>query len=248
MVCNCLSKTWKKARYSTKERDFANTNFPAMEDTGIIVRRSSPWGARTNFPPKKKGLEDLMVVHNFIPVNKYTIKSSYPVYRLEEVLDTIVKPGYNFYFSSDAANGYWAIPMKQGDENKTGLMTANGQWVYLTMEQGLKGAAHTYSQFSDLVFGPLPGTSNGKVKRESKFIGRNKDAVFSIYMDDQVASACGFDAMYEFLATKYFLRVAFGPLYLSGKKTRVCDDRIEILGYEGNEGGLMPSLKHRQQI
>lgn len=45
-------------------------------------------------------------------MNKYTIKSSYPVHRLEEVLDTIIKPGYDCYFSSDAANGYWAIPRK----------------------------------------------------------------------------------------------------------------------------------------
>lgn len=54
--------------------------------------------------------------------------------------------------------------------------------------------------------------------------------------------------MYEFLAIKYFPRVAFGLVYLSGKKMRVCNDRIEILGYEGNERGLRPSLKHRQQV
>lgn len=138
--------------------------------------------------------------------------------------------------------------MKQGDENSTGFFIPNGQWVYLRMGQGLKGAAHTYSQFSDLVFGSLPSTSNGKIKRESTIIRRNTDAGFSIYMDDHVASTRGFDAMYKFLATEYFPRVAFGPVYLSGKKTRVCDDQIEILGYERNKGGIKPSLKHRQQI
>lgn len=79
-------------------------------------------------------------------------------------------------------------------------------------------------------------------------IGRNKNAAFSIYMVDHVASAWGFDVVYEFPATKYFPRVAFGPVYLSGKKTRVFNDRIEILGYKRNEGGLRSSLKHRQQI
>lgn len=138
-----------------------------MEDAGIIVRQNSPWVARAKFPPKKKGSEDLRVVHNFVPLNKYTIKSSYPVHRLEKVLDTIIKPGYNCYFSSDAANGYWAILMKQGDVNKTGFMTPNGQWVYLRMRQGLEGTAPTNSQFSDLDCGPLSGTSNGKVKRSN---------------------------------------------------------------------------------
>lgn len=79
--------------------------------------------------------------------------------------------------------------MKQEDENKTGFITPNGQWIYLRMGQSLKGAAHMYSQFNDLVFRPLLGTSNGKAKRESIVIGRNKNAAFSIYMDDHVAFA-----------------------------------------------------------
>lgn len=67
-------------------------------------------------------------------------------------------------------------------------------------------------------------------------------------MDDHVAFAWGFDAIYEFLNTKYYLRVAFGPIYLAGKKTKVCNDRIEISGYERNKRGLKPSLKHCKQI
>lgn len=66
--------------------------------------------------------------------------------------------------------------------------------------------------------------------------------------DDHVASTRGFDAMYKFLATKYFPQVAFGRVYLASKKTKMCNDRIEILAYEGNEVSLKPSLKHRQQI
>lgn len=58
-------------------------------------------------------------------------------------------------------------------------------------------------------------------------------------MDDHIASAQGFDAMYKFLAIKYFFQVAFGFIYLAGKKTKVCDDRIEILGYKENKKGLM---------
>lgn len=115
-------------------------------------------------------------------LNPVIFSSAKYIHRLEEVLDTIIKPGYNCYLTSDAANGYWAIPMKWGNENKTGFMTPNGQWVYLRMGQGLKGAAYTYSQFSKLVFGPLPGTSNGKIVRKPTIIGKNKDAAFSIYM------------------------------------------------------------------
>lgn len=54
--------------------------------------------------------------------------------------------------------------------------------------------------------------------------------------------------MYKFLTTKYFSQVTFGLVYLSCKKTRVYNDWIKILGYEGNKRGLKPSLKHRQQV
>ena len=75
----------------------------------------------------------MRVVHNFIPVNRYTVKSSYPVHNLEQTLDIIIQPGFDVYFNSDAANGYWIISMKVEDCNKTGLLTLNGQWVYLRM-------------------------------------------------------------------------------------------------------------------
>lgn len=47
-------------------------------------------GSKDQVSPHKKGSEELRVVHNLIPINKYTVKSSYPIHRLEEVLDTII--------------------------------------------------------------------------------------------------------------------------------------------------------------
>ena len=73
------------------------------------------------------------MVHNFTPLNKFTIKPAYPGHLIDEVLDTIVKPKFSVFFSADAANGYWAVPMKRGDEYKTGFVTPHGQYVYLRM-------------------------------------------------------------------------------------------------------------------
>lgn len=84
--------------------------------------------------------------------------------------------------------------------------------------------------------------------RQDTIIGTRENFAFSIYMDDHVGAAKSFDAMFEFLHTKYFPRVAFGPVYLAGKKTRIFDDHLHILGYEGGNGALRPSTKHRQQV
>lgn len=67
------------------------------------------------------------------------------------MLDTIVKPGCDFYFTADASNGYWAVPMKESDCNKTGFVTPNGSRVYLRMGQGLKGCcSYLLPRVSDL--------------------------------------------------------------------------------------------------
>ena len=234
-------------KYTPQEREFANRIFPELEDAGIIVRRSSPWGARTKFPPKKKGSELLRVVHNYKPVNSFTIKSAYPMHHLEEVVGLLIKPKYKVYFSSDASNGYWAIMTRPQDQNKTGFLTPNGQWVYLRMVQGLKRAPHTYSQFTDLVFGPLPPNDDG-APRMPTLIGDNGDVAFAAFMDDHGASATDYDTLFDFLHTRYFPRVAFGPVYLSGHKKQLFSGGLELLGFQGSEEGLRPSLKHREKI
>ena len=97
---------------------------------------------------------------------------------------------------SDASNAYWAIPMKASDVNTTGFVTPNGQWVCLRMGQGLKGAPHTYAQFGDLVFGPLPKDFQG-AGRILTLIGRFENHAFQIFMDDHSAAATDFEAMYS---------------------------------------------------
>ena len=247
LVPNARPVAGSLPKYTAAEREFANKIFPELEDAGIIVRRSSPWGARTKFPPKKKGSTLLRVVHNFIPVNHYTIKSGYPMHHLEEVVNTLITPRFGVYFMSDASNSYWAIPMKTSDVNKTGFLTPNGQWVYLRMGQGLKGAPHTYAQFGDLVFGPLPKNSEG-IERMPTLIGRFDNHAFQIFMDDHSAAATDFESMFAFLHEQYFPRVAFGPVYLSGPKTKIFAEDLELLGFQGNAEGLRPSLKHREKI
>jgi hypothetical protein len=50
--------------------------------------------------------------------------------------------------------------MRPGDEYKAAIIAPNGQYLFRRIGQGLKGAPYTYSQFTDLVFGPLPKTDS----------------------------------------------------------------------------------------
>lgn len=233
--------------YTPWERKFAAKIFPELEQAGIIRRMSSEWGARTKFLPKKKGSNQLHVVHNYIPVNNHTIKSSYPMHRLEEVLETLMRPKFRCFFGADASNGYWAISMKAGHEYKTGFLTPHSQYCYNRMGQGLKGAPHTYSQFTDLIYGPLPLT-----KRSEGFwpsaIEDHGSCAFKPFIDDHLGASIDFNSMFSFLQNVYLPRMAFGPVYLAPHKMHAFTNLLDLLGFTGDACGLRPSVKHRTMI
>jgi hypothetical protein len=81
------------------------------------------------------------------------------------------------------------------------------------MGQGLKEAVYTYSQFTDLVFRPLPKTS--KTLPFSSLIGTYKGGGFSPFIDDHIGGFRDFNSQFTFLHEEYFLQIVFEPVYLS---------------------------------
>ena len=77
-------------RYTPGQIEFANKIIPEMVDTGILSIRSSEWSAATLFPLKKPGSKEFRIVNNFININKWTIKSQYPIYSMDTVINTVI--------------------------------------------------------------------------------------------------------------------------------------------------------------
>lgn len=67
---------------------------------------------------------------------------------------------------------------------------------------GLKNAMHTYAQFTDMVFGPLPRTEG--TERAETIISDYGESSFSPLVDDHMGAATSFDAMFKFLYERYF--------------------------------------------
>ena len=165
---------------------------------------------------------------------------------VDEVLETVIKPTYTNWFIADASNGYWAVRIKPGDEHKAAFITPHGLYLYLRMGQGLKGAPHTYSQFTDLVFGPLPRMET--IEKMPSVIGTHADCGFSPFMDDHIGGFTDYDAQFRFLHEMYFPRITFGPVYLSGTKTRAFYTSLEVLGFTSSMEGLRPSVRHQDRF
>lgn len=72
--------------------------------------------------------------------------------------------------------------------------------------------------------------------------------LFGVYINNHIRAAKIFDAIYTFLHNNYFLRVAFGLMYLLGKKTREFIDILKLLEFERNCRRLKPLAKHQNKI
>ena len=242
--------------YTDQEIKFCQDLIPRMEEAGLIRRCDSAWGARTKFVPKPRAdlcpeNDKLRMVHNFIPLNSVTEKSRYPCPRIEQIVHTICKKGKSWFFTADAANSYWAIPVRSGDEHKLGFVTPYGMYCYTVMGQGLTGGTHTYSRFRDLVFGNIPEDidENGDtIPGYETVIGDHGDIAFDGLIDDSYGSADTFDRLYKFLAEEFFPRCEWGLMYLKGPKCHFFDRTLELVGLEAGENGIRPSLRKRNMI
>ena len=107
----------------------------------------------------------------------------------------------------------------------------------------MKGAVAIYSQFGDIVFGPIPKAL--RVEAMPSLIRSHAKHGFAIFMDDYIAAAESFQALFDFLHKQYFPRVAFGPVYFALYKTYVFINTLETVGFSGGVDGLRPAVKHK---
>jgi hypothetical protein len=73
-------------------------------------------------------------------------------------------------------------------------------------------------------------------------IGNHLEGSFTLFMNDHLGGFVDFDVQFRFLHEKYFPRIAFGPVYLSGRKTNAFCNSLDILGFTGSAEGLQPSI------
>ena len=67
-------------------------------------------------------------------------------------------------------------------------------------------------------------------------------------MDDYLSSARTFEDIFQFLYKTYFLQVAFGPVYLTERKTFAFHDELDILSFQETNEELRPSTKHQDKV
>lgn len=221
--------------YAEDEVRWQTTVLPDMIGN-IIQGGTSPWVAKTTWVSKKDTVVDpvcgrwpLRMVHTYCQLNDATIKTNYPMKRMEPILNELANPRHRYFFSVDAAYGFYAVPIYPPHAYKTAFNTLLGQFYYLRMPMGLTGAPATYARLKDITFGPIPAP-RGEPAVIAELLSSRSPVTFKYFCDDDYGAAPTFQQLLSFLHDIYFPRIHWARLTLKPSKSRFFVPTIEPLG------------------
>ena len=121
-----------------------------LRDKGWIDPSSSPWGSPILFVKKKDGGMRMCV--DYRAVNKLTVRNSYPLPRIDDMLDKL--SGSSIFTCLDLQQAYHQVRLDEEDVPKTAFTTPLGLFEYKVLPFGLSNAPSTFQALMNSVLGP----------------------------------------------------------------------------------------------
>ena len=115
---------------------------------GNIIRPSfSPWASPVVIIRKKDNYFRFAI--DYRKLNSVTKREIYPMPRVDDTLDAL--NGVKYMSTLDLASGYWSVPIREEDKQKTAFITHKGLYEYNFMPYGLSNAPAVFSCLMDAV-------------------------------------------------------------------------------------------------
>ncbi len=121
----------------------------------------------------------------------------------------------------DLESGYWQVPIKASDRQKTAFVTPDGLYEFLVMPFGLCSAPGTYQSMMDLVIAGL------------------KWSTCLVYLDDIIIHAKSQDQHLERLE-QVLKALQQANLKIKLSKCRFAEAEIKVLGHVVTRDGIYP--------
>src|SRR3954469_10315966 len=192
-----------------------------LEETGIIKKSISPWGAPCVLVPKKgaeQGSYALRQCHDYIKLNAITKKNAYPLPLIDDILD-LLRPSAKWLSVLDMFSGFFQIGLTPRAQERTSFVTAHEQYEYLRMPFGLCNAPASFQRMMNEVFKDMIGTN------------------LLVYIDDVTIYT---DTFEEHLAALHqvFTRLREKGLFVKPSKCTFATDSIQLLGFVIDQKGI----------
>ena len=154
---------------------------------------------------------------DFRRLNNITKKDKYPIPRSQDCLDQMA--GSNYFTELDMLDGYWQVPMRDQDVEKTAIRTPLGSYEFLVMPFGLTNAPGTFQSLMESVLRPL--LTKGVM----------------VFVDNVFIYTKTLEEHYEVIE-KVFALLEKHNLRLRYDKCFFCKKRIKLLGVILDENGI----------
>ena len=197
-----------------------------MEREGVIEPSSSPWASPIVLVGKKDGSTRFCI--DYRKLNEVTKKDAHPLPHIDDLLTATM--GSTWFSSLDLKSGYWQIPMKKEDRQKTAFCTPRGLWQFCVMPFGLCNAPATFQRAMNRLLHPL--IRKGRVR---------------VYLDDVRVDAASFEDMVAWLREVFQLFRKHG-VQLNGKKCNLFQRSIAYLGYVISGQGVQTDPAKTEKI
>jgi hypothetical protein len=135
------------------------TEIKSMLELGVIEPCRSPWASPIVTVAKKDG--SLRLCIDYRKLNSVTADDPYQMPRVEEMLDRLGQA--EFISTIDLAKGYYQVPVRKEDQDKTAFISPFGKYRFTRMPFGLKGAPTTFQRLMDSILDGLQDSTSAYI-------------------------------------------------------------------------------------
>lgn len=207
-----------ESRYLEKELD-------KYSKLGVISPSNSPWAAPVILVKKKNG--EYRMVIDYRKLNAITKKDSYPLPRIDDLLDTLGKA--SVFSALDMRAGFHQVPLDDDSKELTAFTTKFGVYHYNALPMGLVNSPATFQRLIDLCFRPL----------------LNKCLV--AYIDDLNVYSSNYHEHLQHLE-QVFNCIKIAKLRLNPEKCFFFKDHLKFLGYIITKEGIQTDPSKIEKI
>ena len=144
------AKPIKKGLYRMSHSELEETKkqVEKLIDMGFVRPSKSPWASPVLFVSKKDGTLRFCV--DYRALNKFTVKNSYPLPRIDGLMDQLGDA--QFFSTIDLRSGYHQVRIAESDIPKTAFSTRYGHYEYTVVPFGLTNAPAEFMSIMNDVF------------------------------------------------------------------------------------------------
>lgn len=213
-------------RVSPTQREKLKGIINQMIESDIVEPSRSNYAAPVFLIPKKQKGEYRFLV-DYRKLNDETVSDKHPIPRADDLFRAL--EGARFFSSMDMAQGYFQLPVRQQDREKTAFITDFGLFQFKKLMQGWKNSAPIFQRTINNIF--------------SDYMYRTMIA----YLDDICCFGKNFEESYDRLE-QIFERLEEAGLKLRTDKCFFFNSQIDLLGQKVSKDGLMPLEKNIEAI